>query len=64
LLSTFRLVVDWLDNNEHSDAFISIENFKNAYFDYTNHLNDQVLKSILKPRRARELQKALSDIAI
>lgn len=45
LLSTFRLVVDWLDNNEHSDAFISIENFKNAYFDYTNHLNDQVLKA-------------------
>lgn len=64
VLLTTRLLVDWLDLNEHSDAFLSLKGFKKAYFDFTNHLNDQIFKSVLSPRRSRDLQKAMSDMAI
>lgn len=62
-LKSVRTVVNWADSNNHTDLFTTPECFRAAYFEFTNHLNNQIFHKKLKPITANQSQRSMKDMA-
>ena len=54
--------LDWCDNHEHSAALSSVNNARNAFKEYANHLRELVDKNELHVNTASDYQQNVIDV--
>lgn len=62
-LKNIRTILNWVDSNNHKDLFTTPECFRVAYFEFTNHLNDQIYHKKIQPITASHRQRSMKDMA-
>ncbi|HHQ4476768.1 hypothetical protein K3H50_03735 [Aeromonas veronii] len=59
-----RNIVNWADNNNHKNLFLTPAFFRDAYFNFTKDLNNRVYHKKLKPISANQSQRTMKDMAL